>query len=1066
MKEHVSSPTFRRPPLDGSMTLTQIYDWQAQNSPDHRMFVYTDSNGRVRNITWKEGVAAIYTGARSIRSRFSKTAAGRHGVPVIAILSSTDTITYFTTIMSILRANCIAFPISTRNSAAAVANLLGKVEVGHVFIGEPAMEDLIKEAFQILGDEFPSHPAPSCSTMFLFEDLFLPYNEQALVLAPGELPNTLSNNDVIMYLHSSGNRSLAFPKPVHLTDRKLVQVGQIPWCGEQDLMGKVVAVHAAPMFHGLGIIQLAWTACAGLVVAAFEPKFPATLPSPENLFEGSRATSSDIILCVPSFIEAWARRPDYVQELSRCSGLVYGGGALNREVGDYMTSQGVPIFNSYGLSEVGTLSMVLPAKIKDNYEWHYIRFSGLFKEHWRPAGDNLYELVVVDSPQCTPSALNTEVDGIKAYATSDLFIPHPTKPNHWSYHGRVDDQIVHSTGEKTNPGPLESLLSQDVHVGGAVMFGEGQFNAGVLIEPKLAFRFDPVEQTKLAVFRNLIWPVIERMNVHAPQHSRLFKEMILVASPAKPFVYTPKNTPRRQTVLRLYAEEISQLYNAVSETTQSSIPAPEFWDTASVKSFVRAVVVGVLTHDVKDEDDLFQHGCDSLQATWIRNTLLRALRESAELDTRIATSNFVYNHPTIDRLSTYVLSLATGGVASDVLDDSAKKLEMAKLVDKFSDNFPQLSHYGEDRRKLPGKAVLLTGSTGSLGSYILSSLTEDPTVNHVFALIRSRSHTDLVSRQQEAFETRGLDPNMIKSGKLTLLEVDYSQDSLGLEAAVLTSIHDNVTHIIDVAWRVDFNLEISSFQTNLKGMRMLIDVAIRSGAQYTFSSTIAVCRSASDGREELVSADAALGSGYSESKWVAEQVIARASKSAGLRGSIIRVGQLTGGRNGYWTAKEWVPSLVHASTALKKIPDDNRIVSWIPLETAAKVVVELLDSPPSSGTPQVFHLVHPKPIPWTVLAQAFSRALNAPLVPYSEWLQSLEKLAENPGGINLNAFVLLDFFRAILARVDETESEAFGVPIMSAQHIVQHSRSLSDSDKGLEQLGERDVAKWLEYWQK
>lgn len=76
------------------------------------------------------------------------------------------------------------------------------------------------------------------------------------------------------------------------------------------------------------------------------------------------------------------------------------------------------------------------------------------------------------------------------------------------------------------------------------MFGRGRFQAGVLVDPKSNFKFDSSDKVKLADFRNLIWyvllisssadtsllflecrPTIEKMNMFAPQHSRLFKEV-------------------------------------------------------------------------------------------------------------------------------------------------------------------------------------------------------------------------------------------------------------------------------------------------------------------------------------------------------------------------------------------------------------------------------------------------------------------------------------------------------------------------------------------------------------
>ena len=100
------------------------------------------------------------------------------------------------------------------------------------------------------------------------------------------------------------------------------------------------------------------------------------------------------------------------------------------------------------------------------------------------------------------------------------------------------------------------------------------------------------------------------MNTFAPQHSRLFKEMVLVAKPSKPFEYTAKNTPRRQGMIDKYSDEIEALYEVVEATTQTSIPLPKIWDIISATNFVGAVVRSVLVHEVKDNGDIFQHGCD------------------------------------------------------------------------------------------------------------------------------------------------------------------------------------------------------------------------------------------------------------------------------------------------------------------------------------------------------------------------------------------------------------------------------------------------------------------------
>ncbi len=145
----------------------------------------------------------------------------------------------------------------------------------------------------------------------------------------------------------------------------------------------------------------------------------------------------------------------------------------------------------------------------------------------------------------TPSVTNGTFEGSEAYMTSDLFIKHPTIPDLYRVHGRTDDQIMLSTGEKVmccvlmcgltcalmerltidQPSSLGSVrmfgivdIVADIHciirreehiisrcplVNNVLMFGRGKFQNGVLIEPTEPF--DPVNSEKLSKFRNAIW---------------------------------------------------------------------------------------------------------------------------------------------------------------------------------------------------------------------------------------------------------------------------------------------------------------------------------------------------------------------------------------------------------------------------------------------------------------------------------------------------------------------------------------------------------------------------------
>ena len=93
------------------------------------------------------------------------------------------------------------FPVSTRNSAIAVAHLVSKTGVKQMYVSaDPAMQRLEQEANEILakdGNEFELLPMPN------FEDLYGPGGDENLVPM-----GKVSPNKTCIILHSSGESSL------------------------------------------------------------------------------------------------------------------------------------------------------------------------------------------------------------------------------------------------------------------------------------------------------------------------------------------------------------------------------------------------------------------------------------------------------------------------------------------------------------------------------------------------------------------------------------------------------------------------------------------------------------------------------------------------------------------------------------------------------------------------------------------------------------------------------------------------------------------------------------------
>lgn len=138
--------------------------------------------------------------------------------------------------------------------------------------------------------------------------------------------------------------------------------------------------------------------------------------------------------------------------------------------------------------------------------------------------------------------------------------------------------LVLGSGEKLVPLPQEGTVGSHPMVSGAVMFGRGKNEPGILIELHPEHAIDIADEKAVIQFRNLIWcgnlfiylfrsdsmtqrrPTVEEANRTAPAFGRIFKEMIIFSDPARPFPRAGKGTFIRKQVLALYEDEIEQLY--------------------------------------------------------------------------------------------------------------------------------------------------------------------------------------------------------------------------------------------------------------------------------------------------------------------------------------------------------------------------------------------------------------------------------------------------------------------------------------------------------------------------
>ncbi|KZV99470.1 acetyl-CoA synthetase-like protein [Exidia glandulosa HHB12029] len=1031
----VKDDTFTAPPLDGSCTLPEAIDWHAAHSPAHAMYTYpVDDSNELRVLTWGEYARAIYRVSHLALARVAEK-------PKFAVLAVADSITLTTIIMGLVRAGYAPFVPSPRVSPQVLAQLLDASGVTHVIHSADATTTALLR-------DGTAHRDFKLITLPTFEDL---YDESKLVDAPAVVKPGMY--DVAVMIHSSGSTSI--PKFMPLSHSTFMLMGIAPWGEDTDVGSMTMNFSALPTFHIMGLAQLAWATYTGARIAVFPPRTPPVLVRAETVLQNVVQTKSNFILVMPSLLEAVSHNPQDVEKLLPLDAVVYGGAALKRSAGEALVAAGVKLICLWGMSEMGFGSAVLSKLPPKDWQWVYM--ASFMNADFRDLGDGTHELMVISHDGHYIDRPNLEINTHPALATNDIVARHPTNPMMFRIVGRLDDQLVHSTGEKTNANPLEAILASHPLVSYAVVFGRGRPQCGALIMPDPQHAFDPSDRRKLAEFREAIWPTVIKMNEFAPSHSRIVKEMIIVASPAKPFAINPvKNTAVRPQVTAAYAKEIDAAYEDFENNIHDDFVAPSSWELDDALQFVRVVVRSTLPDIEGDEDDFFNFGCDSLKAARIHNNITNVLRATCELEHKLP-GDIPYKYPTIETLAKFVSAVGlkkwTGG--------DSKVEEIAELVAKYTESFPEhhasaASHVGK------GLVFLVTGTTGGLGTNLLAQLLDAPYVNKVYALNRSgHAGSSLLERHKASFIDRGVDPQLLQSDKFILLEGDTTREDLGISSTLFEEMTGTLTHIIHNAWPVNFNYSVKTFEPAIKGVKNLVDLALKSTLpsppHFTFISSIAVTRMQGvlAPEEQILNPASIADQGYAQSKWISERLLDMVSKRTPLKTLAVRVGQLAGGSSGCWNVTDWVPVIARSAAGLGCLPDCDTDVFWMRLDEGAASLIDMRDA---TG---ILHLVHPRPTPWRSVFKVFSRQLGVPIVPYNEWLERLVALgeADAEGGRLVPALRLLEFYKSLGEGGFRSMSQMENISISKAREA---SVTLSNMDA----LNEADVEKWLAYWKR
>ncbi|KAI1815677.1 hypothetical protein GGS20DRAFT_316260 [Poronia punctata] len=1007
----------------GKRLIPHIIDDVAHQTPD-REILLTPRSGNPKDgwasMTFRHYANAINRCAWDIVDRYGVAPKGEF--PTIAYIGPQDA-RYLILLVACIKAGYKVLFVSPRNSQKAHINLFDKTDCRVLWFSEsfskvvePWLEERDMQTLQV-------------------KPLEQWFSVEATPLFPYEKTFEEAEWDPFCVLHTSGSTGL--PKPV------TVRTGMMAISDKYQQMGKWQGTNywltewhhkvtrqfiPMPLFHAAAIYTFFYTSVYRDMVTVLsigEKTLTADL-----VVECRKNVHFDGAFLPPSILEDVSQSQELIDIFSQLKMIIIGGGSIAREAGDRLVKHRVRIFNSMNATEFGSF----PVYYHENPElWAYFKFNtDAFGAEWRPVDDDdTYELVIVrKEKEPGLQGFFYTFPELNEYSTKDLYKRHPTYPDFYIYHGRADNIIVFSNGEKLNPVTIEDTVQDHPDVQGALVIGSNKFQAGLLLEPVQSIE-DEEDKRRLI---DSVWPLVEKANHDSVAHGRISKELISVVKPNKPFFRSGKGTIQRAATVQLYSEEIDHLYEE-AERGPMAVPSMNIRSEDSIMELIFSTFrsqSGEKTTTMGSDTDFFSVGIDSLDVM----NASRTLRATLGIDQAKLSSRFLYRNPTPRRLAQYILRIIDEDGTTDSESEAAEEIQTAKMLYERYTRSPTRGKPGRPEAPSDNQTILLTGSTGTLGSYLLDQLVRNPSIDRVVCL--NRAEDGGAKQQQRQMQERDL---ALDSDKVEFLHVDLSKERLGLTQNLYARLLKETHRIIHNAWPVNFNISTETFEPHIRGVGHLANLAAEAEHRVAvvFISSISTVHGWDSSRgpvpEQRMEDWSLASNSYGLSKMIGSLVLEDAAVAGDFPAASIRVGQIAGpeAQAGAWNTQEWFPSIIASSLHIGALPRElgsNSRVDWMPVERVARLVLEVVGASPGQRAQAgeingYFHATNASATTWEKLAPAVQQYFGdriKELVSMEDWVAKLEKSAtDQSGDINSNpGLKLLDSYRGMASNTNLT----------------------------------------------
>jgi amino acid adenylation domain-containing protein/thioester reductase-like protein len=290
--------------------------------------------------------------------------------------------------------------------------------------------------------------------------------------------------------------------------------------------------------------------------------------------------------------------------------------------------------------------------------------------------------------------------------------------------------------------------------------------------------------------------------------------------------------------------------------------------------------------------------------------------------------------------------------------------------------------------------ILLTGATGFLGAFLLDELLQS-TKATIYCLVRSSSLAVAQQKLQRNLERYGLDA-AAQSDRVVPLLGDLSQPLLGLSEVQFHKLAGQIDLIYHNGAFVNLVYPYAALRDiNVKGTEEILRLAAQVQVKPVhFISTLDVFQSSYHAQlDKLLESDefpvqSIPGSGYAQSKWVAEKLV-KAAQERGIPTCIHRPGMIIGhSQTGFSNTEDSIGRLIKGLIQLGSAPILSLPMHLTPVDYVSKAIVQLSAQQSSWG--QAFHFSNPRPLSLDQLVD-YIRSLHYEIkyTDHDNWLTQL-----------------------------------------------------------------------------